>query len=109
MASKTISGYTRQRFSVYRRAGGVYSDTSLKPLYENVACRFVEYGQMTYDRTQEVELVIGKAQVWTEHELPGVRKGDIVVLQNSDEYVILTIERRRDITGKFDHTKLILA
>ena len=108
MPSVTIQGYTNQRFSVYRKAGGVYSEASLTPLFENIPCRFVEYGMMVVDKRMDGELVIGKAQIWTENYLDGVRKGDIVVVDTGTEYVIKIIERRRDIDGRFDHTKLIL-
>lgn len=107
--SMTIDGHTNQWATIVRHKSGSYGSGDPTTLYENISCRFVEYGETKWDATAGAQIEIGTAQAWFDDELKGVRNGDKFLYKEAQEYTIVKIRRLRDIDGKLDHTKVILS
>lgn len=107
--SVTISGYTNQRATIVRRKSGPYGEVPPETVLEWAECRFVDSGEVKWDKTIGGEITIGAGQAWFDFDIAGVQRGDKLLLEEEREYTIVKATRNRDLDGRVDHTKLVLA
>lgn len=107
--SMTINGFTNQRFTITRRKGGPYGETPPETIVEWSTCRFVESGEVSWDKAIGGEITIGTGQAWLDGDVAGVRRGDTFLLEEERAFTIVKVIKNRDLDGRVDHTKILMA
>lgn len=107
--SLILEGYTLQKATIVRKKQSAYGEGAQETLYELIQCRFVNYGEASWDVAAGSEMITGKAQMWVEGALPKLRQGDLVLIEEEEKYTVVKINAPRDLDGRVDHTKVILA
>lgn len=106
--SVTLDGYTLQRATVLRQKSGPYGEAPSEVILDWAECRFVESGEVTWDKSIGGEITIGTGQAWFDGDIAGVRRGDKLLLEEERKFTIVRITKNRDLDGPVDHTKLVL-
>ena len=106
--SVTINGFMNQRATIVRKKSGPYGDVPPETILEWTPCRFVDSGEVKWDKSIGGEITIGAGQAWFDLDVPNVHRGDKLLLEEEREYTIVKATRCRDLDGNVDHTKLVL-
>ena len=107
--SLTIEGFTNQRATITRRKKGPYGDTPPETVVEWTPCRFVDSGEVKWDKTIGGEITIGAGQAWFDGDICGIMRGDLLLLEEKQQFTVVKITKQRDLDGRVDHTKVVVS
>ena len=107
--SLTITGFTYQRATITRKRSGPYGEVPPDTILEWTLCRFVDSGEVKWDKTIGGEITIGAGQAWFDGDIRNVMRGDKLLLEEKREFTVVKITHNRDLEGRVDHTKVIVS
>jgi len=107
--SVVLDGFLNQRATIVRKNSGAYGNTPPETILEWTPCRFVESGEVKWDKTIGGEITIGAGQAWFNGDVRRIARGDKLLLEEAREFTIVKVTRQRDLDGHIDHTKVVVS
>jgi hypothetical protein len=101
-----ISGLVKQKIDyIYSITRDAYGDKTLTLEYQSIPCRWQEKIQQVIDKDGEEKK--SSVEVWIYPKYSSIQH-DWQITKDSEDYFVVSIEKKYDLGGNLDHIKLFL-